>query len=666
MLFLPPALVKKMLAATATCAVLSLTFPTPTARSKGWFPIGFARDFTASPKRVEVWGGKGDADTSALVAWRPKGKGVLVRPDVCPHLGARLSSSSKTLPNGCLQCAYHGVQIGPDAPQPGARALSGKCTEANGLVWWTHDAEEPSSPLCDDLLACESRTDTTLAQWSMRVHASFSDCFRNGMDLHHAGWLHASTFGNKMEDPKGTRTQITGNDLRVEFEYVSNSAFRDVTGSTTSNYHVFRKPSTTWNKVTSEDGQKFVFIHVAMRPINEELVEWYVTSASNYIPMWLPLQFRQESLEKITRRIAQKEDRVQLERMATEAAKQEHSNQVKLTLDTVYDEWIEFVKEEKEDEDKSPRFLKDVRDTNGMPAAARALWLRSKGEHALARAEEAFVSDAMRAFLHANRDDARAAAWNEYIPHRTQMVDDAILHQLETLSSIDTVVLLGSGADTRAHRLPLLSHLNVIEVDYPSVIETKTKAVKELANTRHVPVKYVSADLNGDPDLSALAASPDTTLFVAEGLLYYFNESHVATMLAQCDHVVADILNVVPSDMTEFYKFITPRPVEFFRRLDYGQVTARRVPGRFGTVVTSASRQRSGNVRMASQDDEKEEAEEEEKKTRRLVVQQQIVETLRTVLAYCIGAAGAQGVVEVARAQKEKAKEHLWTATEAL
>ena len=131
--------------------------------------------------------------------------------------------------------------------------------------------------------------------------------------------------------------------MRVNFVYTSNDLYKGVTGATTTNYHVFRMPSTTWNKVTSSTGHKYVFIFLAMRPISKTLTEWYVTSASNYLPMWIPEGIRRYCLERITRRIAQFEDRVQLESMVSDGIKTTHAGKILLPCDEVYDEWYNFV-----------------------------------------------------------------------------------------------------------------------------------------------------------------------------------------------------------------------------------------------------------------------------------------------------------------------------------
>lgn len=329
-----------------------LHFPTPTAKSRGWMPLAFSRDVVVGKtKRVEIFGGNAvDADTSALVLWRSSCGDIFARADVCPHLGSRLSgSTSVVLDNGCIRCPYHGLQVGASAPDAEARHMHGTAVDANGIVWWCSDvARAGESPVeCTDLTECMDRKDVTVSQWSMQVNASFSDCFRNSMDLHHAGWLHASSFGNAVRDPVDICTTTWGQRgaMRVTFQYVSNPSFQDITGATTSNYHEFRAPSTTWNKVTSEDGTKFVMIHIAIRPVRETTMKWYVTSVSNYIPVAIPSPVRTALLERVTRRVAQLEDRGQLHMMVSKNAKNVHAGLVELPLDKVYSEWMEVCSE---------------------------------------------------------------------------------------------------------------------------------------------------------------------------------------------------------------------------------------------------------------------------------------------------------------------------------
>lgn len=314
----------------------SKKFHIPTSKTKGWHPIGFSDKIGIVPQRVEF--NNVDGGFKALVVWRTKDNVVNARPDVCPHLGYKLSHG-KVLDDGCIQCPYHGVKIGPNSSIEEARDMFGICTEANGLVWWNNNKKETYMKFCDELKELEQNK-STIVRWDMEVKASFSDCFRNSMDLHHAGWVHASTFGNKLKEPTKFKSVWTDKQtLRVEFKYFSNDNYKKITGVTTENYHVFQSPSTTWNKVTNDHNDKFVFIHVAMRPTSPTTTQWYITSSSNYIPEQTPSEVSKYLLEKITRQVAQIEDKEILEKMENDDMKNLYSYKVKLKLDPIYDKW---------------------------------------------------------------------------------------------------------------------------------------------------------------------------------------------------------------------------------------------------------------------------------------------------------------------------------------
>jgi len=180
-----------------------------------------------------------------------------------------------------------------------------------------------------------------MVRWEMVVNASFPDCFRNTMDLHHAGWVHSSSFGNNIKDPETCEKKwLDERTLRIDFNYYSNDKFKQYTGTKTANYHIFQYPSTTWNKVLNEDKSKYVFIHVALRAISSSATQWYITASSNYIEnAILPYQLTDFLLERITRKIAELEDKVILENIQSDEIKNRYSYKIKFPLDDIYSEW---------------------------------------------------------------------------------------------------------------------------------------------------------------------------------------------------------------------------------------------------------------------------------------------------------------------------------------
>lgn len=160
------------------------------------------------------------------------------------------------------------------------------------------------------------------------------------MDLHHAGYVHESTFGNKGKDPDGTEIQwIDDRTMRADFYYYSNDNYVGVTGEKTKNYHIFQRPSTTWNRVINENGDKFVFIHVAMRATSPTTTQWYLTGSTNYMPNMVPNELSEYMMKRITRQVAFIEDREQLENMESESLKEKYAYKIILPLDDIYEKW---------------------------------------------------------------------------------------------------------------------------------------------------------------------------------------------------------------------------------------------------------------------------------------------------------------------------------------
>src|SRR2546425_4985527 len=69
---------------------------------------------------------------------------------------------------------------------------------------------------------------------------------------------------------------------------------------------------------------------------------------------------------------------------------------------------------------------------------------------------------------------ARAFAWPMIV--RTAVMDELILRSIER-DSVETVVNLAAGLDTRPYRLPLAPSLRWIEADFADVIEYKEQAL---------------------------------------------------------------------------------------------------------------------------------------------------------------------------------------------
>jgi len=113
-------------------------------------------------------------------------------------------------------------------------------------------------------------------------------------------------------------------------------------------------------------------------------------------------------------------------------------------------------------------------------------------------------------------------AVREQITVRTRFFDDFFVQATE--SGIQQAVILASGLDTRAYRLPWPAGTVVYEIDQPEVIEFKTRTLADLGAAPSAERRTVSIDLRDDWPSALVAAGFDAqrpTAWSAEGLLVY-------------------------------------------------------------------------------------------------------------------------------------------------
>src|ERR1700737_2185075 len=105
---------------------------------------------------------------------------------------------------------------------------------------------------------------------------------------------------------------------------------------------------------------------------------------------------------------------------------------------------------------------------------------------------------------------------------RTRFYDDFFLEA--TKSGIGQAVILASGLDARAYRLPWPAGTVVYEVDMPEVIEFKTKTLADLGAEPTATRRTIAIDLRDDWAAALQAAGFDPkapAAWSAEGLLVY-------------------------------------------------------------------------------------------------------------------------------------------------
>ena len=113
-------------------------------------------------------------------------------------------------------------------------------------------------------------------------------------------------------------------------------------------------------------------------------------------------------------------------------------------------------------------------------------------------------------------------AMNEQITVRTRFFDDFFVQAGE--SGIRQAVILASGLDTRAYRLPWLADTKVFEIDQPQVIAFKTRTLADLGAEPTAERTTVAIDLREDWPAALVEAGFDPklpTAWSAEGLLVY-------------------------------------------------------------------------------------------------------------------------------------------------
>ncbi|KUI32575.1 class I SAM-dependent methyltransferase [Mycobacterium sp. GA-2829] len=116
---------------------------------------------------------------------------------------------------------------------------------------------------------------------------------------------------------------------------------------------------------------------------------------------------------------------------------------------------------------------------------------------------------------------AMLSVMTEVMAVRTRFFDDFFL---SSGPEVRQAVILASGLDARAYRLPWPDGTVVYEIDQPEVIEFKTRTLADLGATPAAELRPVAIDLRDDWPAALRAAGFDPaapTAWIAEGLLIY-------------------------------------------------------------------------------------------------------------------------------------------------
>jgi methyltransferase (TIGR00027 family) len=164
---------------------------------------------------------------------------------------------------------------------------------------------------------------------------------------------------------------------------------------------------------------------------------------------------------------------------------------------------------------------------------------------------------------HGHNDDPllNRQAVNHQITVRTRYFDDFFLQA--TGAGIRQAVIVASGLDTRAYRLPWPAGTVVYEIDQPEVIEFKTRTLAGLGAEPTAQRRTVAIDLRDDWPAALAAAGLDTrqpTAWSAEGLLVYLPPDaqdrlfdNIAALSAPGSRIATEHMDMrkIPSDWAQ-------------------------------------------------------------------------------------------------------------------
>ena len=220
----------------------------------------------------------------------------------------------------------------------------------------------------------------------------------------------------------------------------------------------------------------------------------------------------------------------------------------------------------------SPDQIQHVSDTALMVAACRAL--------ETAR-EDRLVRDPFAERLAGPRGDAilkGITGWQLMcfgVGIRTRFLDDLVIETIAR-ESIEVVLSVGVGLDTRPWRLELPPDLRWIEADFPEILSFKTRAMA--AEEPKCRLECVVADVTSQARRAALfaAAAGFRTLMITEGLLMYLPGGAVEALAADAArHSIRRwLLDSSSLNLARMMGRDARRSVENVRALDHLEGTA--------------------------------------------------------------------------------------------
>jgi len=164
---------------------------------------------------------------------------------------------------------------------------------------------------------------------------------------------------------------------------------------------------------------------------------------------------------------------------------------------------------------------------------------------------------------------------------RTAVMDEILLRSIAR-ESVDAVLNLAAGLDTRPYRLPLPPALRWVEADLPGIIAEKETLLR--GETPVCRLERVAADLTDPAARRRLfrdaAAGARRVLTITEGLLAYLADDQVAAL--------ADDLHAEPAMRLWLIDIASPRLKKMLERRIGKHVNAAQAPFRFAPAEGTA------------------------------------------------------------------------------
>jgi methyltransferase (TIGR00027 family) len=158
----------------------------------------------------------------------------------------------------------------------------------------------------------------------------------------------------------------------------------------------------------------------------------------------------------------------------------------------------------------------------------------------------------------------------DYLSAREKFFDEQ-LKEIFKETSFTQLVILGSGNDMRAERLPFLKDKKIFEVDLPDKMAAKTALLEKTLGKLPGQVAYVKADLSLPKFMTVLKQKgfdqKRKTAFLLQGLIYYLKPEGVDNLFNELMNVFKPGDSLLLDHTTEDMSQTKPYPVDLVQYL---------------------------------------------------------------------------------------------------